>query len=121
MSQFTRFRYVLAVNDLALSVAFYRDVLGFEDEGVNAEGWAFLRRGDWHIMLGECPDEVPALKTNNHSYFAYVETNGIDVLHEEFSSAGAEILQPLADKPWGMREFAIRTVDGHRIMIGQQL
>jgi hypothetical protein len=24
----------------------------------------------------------------------------------------------LRDEPWGMREFGIRTVDGHRIMCG---
>jgi len=121
LSRFPRFRYVLAVNDLALSTAFYRDVLGFEDEGVDAEGWAFLRRGDWHMMLGECPDETPALETGNHSYFAYIETDDVDALHEEFSAGGAEIIRPLSDKPWGMREFALRTVDGHRIMIGQRI
>jgi hypothetical protein len=27
-------------------------------------------------------------------------------------------IQPLSNKPWGMREFGIRTVDGHRIMFG---
>jgi len=97
LSRFPRFRYVLAVNDLALSTAFYRDVLGFEDEGVDAEGWAFLRRGDWHMMLGECPDETPALETGNHSYFAYIETDDVDALHEEFSAGGAEIIGIVTD------------------------
>jgi hypothetical protein len=30
-------------------------------------------------------------------------------------------VKPLASEPWGMREFGLRTVDGHRIMIGQDL
>jgi len=30
-------------------------------------------------------------------------------------------MQGLADKPWGMREFGVRTPDGHRIMFGQEL
>jgi len=119
MTDFNCFRYVLAVNDLAVSTSYYKDVLGFEDEGVDAEGWSFLRRGNWHVMLGECRDEIPALDTGNHSYFAYIETDDVEALHEEYRAAGAEILQPLSDKPWGMREFALRTVDGHRIMIGQ--
>ena len=29
--------------------------------------------------------------------------------------------QAAADKPWGMREFAIETPDGHRIMFGQDI
>ena len=28
------------------------------------------------------------------------------------------ITKPLRDEPWGMREFGLRTADGHRIMIG---
>jgi len=39
----------------------------------------------------------------------------------EYQQAGVELTQPLADKPWGMREFGIRTIDGHRLMFGQEL
>jgi len=28
------------------------------------------------------------------------------------------VIKELRDEPWGMREFGIRTVDGHRIMFG---
>lgn len=35
--------------------------------------------------------------------------------------AGAEFVKPLRDEPWGMREFGLRTADGHRIMIGQEM
>jgi uncharacterized glyoxalase superfamily protein PhnB len=54
----------------------------------------------------------------DHSYFAYIEVSGIDDLHEEFAGRGVELIKPLRDEPWGMREFGIRTVDGHRIMFG---
>ena len=36
-------------------------------------------------------------------------------------SAGAEIVKAPATEPWGMREFGLRTIDGHRIMVGQDL
>ena len=32
-----------------------------------------------------------------------------------------EILSKPEDKPWGQREFGIRTIDGHRIMFGEAL
>jgi hypothetical protein len=28
------------------------------------------------------------------------------------------IVKPLRIEPWGMREFGIRTIDGHRMMFG---
>ena len=31
-------------------------------------------------------------------------------------ATGAKIRKPLRLEPWGMREFAVETIDGHRIM-----
>ena len=33
-------------------------------------------------------------------------------------AAGATLRKELRDEPWGMREFAVETGDGHRIMFG---
>ena len=38
--------------------------------------------------------------------------------YEEVVARGAEIIKPLRDEPWRMREFGLRTVDGHRIIFG---
>lgn len=62
-----------------------------------------------------------AHETADHSYFAYVTVEGIDQFYTEVLGNGASLMQGLADKPWGMREFGVRTPDGHRIMFGQEL
>jgi uncharacterized glyoxalase superfamily protein PhnB len=31
---------------------------------------------------------------------------------------GAELVSALQDEPWGMREFGVRTADGHRMRFG---
>lgn len=72
-------------------------------------------------MLGECPDERPARETGNHSYFAYVEVEGVDRPHEEKTSPSAQVISDLADKEWGMREFGVRMIDGHRLMFGEEI
>jgi catechol 2,3-dioxygenase-like lactoylglutathione lyase family enzyme len=113
-------RYVLVVKDLAASSKYYETKLGF-NTCWSGEGWHFLQRGKFMVMLGECRDDVSAFETNNHSYFAYVEVDNIDHLHAEYLSKDVEILSELTDKPWGQREFAIRTIDGHRIMFGQEI
>jgi uncharacterized glyoxalase superfamily protein PhnB len=113
-------RSVLAVRDLALSTRFYIDVLGFQrDFGDGSDGWSFLSRDNFRVMLGECADEQPAGDTGNHSYYAYLVVEGLDELYAEVSQRGAEILSKPANKPWGLREFGVRTPDGHRIMFGQ--
>lgn len=113
-------RYVLAVQNLAASVAHYQEKLGFTTDWAY-DGWHQLRRSSFVVMLGECSDDRSAFETRNHSYFAYVQVEGVDNLYHELVSRGAEIHYPLGSKPWGMREFGVITVDGHRIMFGQQL
>lgn len=111
-------RHVLAVKDLAVEAAYYKDKLGF-DLDFTAPGWEFLSFGDFKLMLGECPDERTAEATGNHSWFAHAVVENVDEVYREFIERGAKILSPIADKPWGIREFNIVTPDGHRITFGQ--
>lgn len=116
-------RCVLAVRDLAASTRFYMDVLGFRrDFGDGSDGWSFLSRDGFRVSLGECPEAMPARDLGDHSYFVYLIVEGLDAFHAELSArGGVEFLSTPTDKPWGMREFGIRTPDGHRIMFGQEI
>jgi uncharacterized glyoxalase superfamily protein PhnB len=72
-------------------------------------------------MLGECSDALWARETGDHSYFAYALVENVDKLFEEFEANGADIIRRPMDQPWGLREFAVATPDGHRITFGQQI
>lgn len=110
-------RHVLAVKDLSVEAAYYIDKLGFERD-FTAPGWEFLSFGDFKVMLGECADEMTAEETGNHSWFAHALVENVDEVYEELLELGAQILSPIADKPWGIREFSVVTPDGHRIVFG---
>ena len=69
-------------------------------------------------MLGLCPDVVPAAEIGDHSYVAYLRVDDVDSFHARAVDADAEILKPPTDEPWGMREMALRSPDGHRYMLG---
>ena len=111
-------RHVLAVKKLAVEAAYYKDKLGF-DLDFKAPGWEFLSFGEFKVMLGECSDEMTAEATGNHSWFAHALVENVDEIYAEFNERGATILSPIADKPWGIREFSVGTPDGHRIAWGQ--
>ena len=113
-------RYVLAVQNLEASANYYREKLGFATDWAQ-DGWHQLSRDGITVMLGECPDDRSVHETRNHSYFAYIVLTGVDALHAEFAAKGVDIHYALGSKPWGMREFGIQTIDGHRIMFGQRL
>lgn len=116
-----RSAFVLAVPDLARSGAFYRDVLGFEVRELGDPGWRMFVRDGCRIMAGQCPGALPAAQLGDHSYFGYLVVDDADAYYARVVAAGAEIIKPLASEPWGMREFGLRTVDGHRIMIRHEV
>ena len=118
MATISKSRFVIAVPDLKVSAAFYRDVLGFTIHPTPHPGIAFYTSGACTIMAGECRDALPPRELGDHSYFAYLEVDDGDALYERLRGAGVEIGQPPRQEPWGMTEFGIRTVDGHRIMFG---
>jgi uncharacterized glyoxalase superfamily protein PhnB len=120
MSEITKVRFVLAVLDLKRSTTYYTSALGLAID-FEAPGWSFLSRGSFRVMLGECTDAIPASDLGDHSYYGYITVDDIDALYNEYQKSGVEFTQSVASKPWGMREFGIRTIDGHRLMFGQEL
>lgn len=112
--------FVLAVNDLAVSKRFYVEKLGFTDD-LSVDGWAFLSRGACKLRLGHCPNAKPMTQAQDHSWFAYLHVRDAAGFYADVVANGVEIWHRLADKPWGMREFAIVTPDGHRIVFGEPL
>lgn len=114
-------RYVIAVPDLEISAQFYGQVLGFDIREIGDPGWRFYSRDDVTIMAGECPDAMRPRELGDHSWFAYIEVDGVDEFYGTVAAKGAEVISPIADEPWGMREFGIRTVDGHRIRFGSPI
>jgi catechol 2,3-dioxygenase-like lactoylglutathione lyase family enzyme len=117
MSSILQNHYVLAVHDARRSADFYVQMLGFR---IVAEppGWIFVAKDNCMIMLGECPDDMQPSELGCHSYFAYLRVADADSYYNDLKAKGAEVLSEIENKPWQMREFGLRTIDGHRITIG---
>lgn len=109
-------RYVIAVHDLQRSARFYRDILDFAIIEIPDPGWLFFVRDECFIMAGQCVDALAPSEMGDHSYFAYLEVDDITHFYDSVVGRGAEVIKPLRSEPWGMLEFGIKTVDGHRVM-----
>lgn len=112
---------VLAVHDLAGSAEWFARVLGAEITEPDPGNWMFCRAGDVTIMLGRCPDALPAAELGDHSYVAYLRVDSVEEFHARAVAAGADVLRAPTDQPWGMREMALRSPEGHRFMLAERL
>jgi len=106
----------LPVTDIDRSVAYYQETLGFRLAWRTADGsQAALGSGEIEMLLlvpwtGDSP---PAPQS------AYVYVEDPDALCAEYRQAGAEIVDPVASRPYGMRDFVVRDPDGHRFTLGR--
>lgn len=119
MSKILQNHYVLAVHDLAANAEFFGK-LGFEITS-KPDGWIFVQRDNCMIMLGDCRGSLPAETLGDHNYFGYLLVSNAQEFYDEVCKNGVTIHHALADKPWGMREFGVKSPEGHRIMIGEVL
>ncbi|MEZ5665878.1 MAG: VOC family protein [Alphaproteobacteria bacterium] len=117
----TRAMPVLQVADVARSVAFYRDRLGFAEEGLWGDGpdFAIVRCGRVTIALDRSREGgVPV----NQYWAAYLYVDDdVDALCARYRDAGVEIVRGPEDMFYGLRDFDVRDPDGHLLAFGADL
>jgi catechol 2,3-dioxygenase-like lactoylglutathione lyase family enzyme len=105
---------VFRVADLARSIAFYRDALGFDLEFSYEGFYASVRREACHVHLQCAPpaprDQAEFERTEHLDACVIVE--GIEDLAARFAAAGAPLSVPLRRMPYGA-EFYVRDPDGY--------
>ena len=105
---------VFQVADLARSLAFYRDQLGFDVAFVYEGSYAAVRRDGCHIHLN-CAPPAPrdqAAFERAERIDACVVVTDAQSLSASFGSAGVPIVVALRQMPYGT-EFYVRDPDGY--------
>lgn len=103
--------------DFELSKRFYQD-LGF-DVAWSSEGLAYMRHGNTSFLLQtfhELPDNfmMHLLVQDVDSWWSHVEDQDIVAKY-------GVMIEPVSDKPWGLRDFAISDPSYVLWRIGQSI
>lgn len=115
-------RVQVFVTDLARSLAFYRDLLGFEVVFTHGEPpfYGEVRRDGARLNL-RVVDESPfmaGVQEGEELLSAYVEVTDPEALCAEVTAAGADARSGLRRTPWGTRELIVRDPDGNLLLFG---
>lgn len=98
---------ILNVKDLAASMDYYVDKLGFEKKW-DSGAFACVGRGKVAIFLCEGAQGQPGM-------WMSIFLKDVDALYEEYKKSGAIILEPPMNFPWEHREMLVEDLDGHRL------
>lgn len=125
----------LVVSDIARSLAFYRDVLGFSAIATVPDAAPFvfvwMQRDGVNVFLNTAAsieDDQPQLAARTlggtATMYMVIEAGsaaeGVDALFETVKSQ-APVVMPLHTQFYGMREFAIEDPDGYVIYAAQRV
>ncbi len=106
----------LPVSNMARSIAYFCEVLGFRlawqttDKRLSA-----IASGPIEVLLLTPWDGVGSPPTQS----AYVYVEDPDTLYAEYEQAGATIIDAVASRPNGMRDFVVADPDGHLFVLGR--
>lgn len=119
------------VGDVAKTVEYYRDVLGFEIDGywdgeaVHRERarravFGIVRRDrvSVHFNRADAAELQPVV--GDGAYDVYFEISDVDSFAREVRGRGAEVLDGPADRPYGRRELVLRDCNGRVLAFGEE-
>lgn len=102
--------------DAPAALRFLKEAFGFTEKAVypTADGkiaHAELQHGNGIVMFGSHRDE-PGNPWAKSDFGLYVFVEDVDAHHARAAAAGAEIVQPPHDTPYGSREYHARDCEG---------
>lgn len=109
---------LLFVEDIARSVGFYRDQLGFtmteKWEPGGKLGWCRLARGGATLMLQQaCEEDSPAAGRGRGVGFFFL-CDDADAIHIELCASGL-LLDPPTVAFYGMKQLFLKDPDGYEL------
>ncbi|HZF13203.1 MAG TPA: VOC family protein [Thermoanaerobaculia bacterium] len=106
----------LCVGDVQAAVDFYTTQLGFRLGFTwgDQPTFAGVLLGHVQIFLAPgtpCPEGCAV----------FFDVDNADELYDFHRANGVEVVNPLGDRPWGMRDYAVRDLYGYRLTFGYPL
>jgi predicted enzyme related to lactoylglutathione lyase len=98
------------------SRAFYSGVIGLE-EGEGLDWILFFGGDDRRVQLSVMKLDIAA---HTHPDVS-IEVDDVDDVYGRAIQAGARIVYPLTDEPWGLRRFFVQDPNGAVINVTQHL
>ena len=114
---------VFLVGNIEPTMEWYKQ-LGFEPE-YYPPGFAILRRDNVEIFLQQkkgyvAPDDPG--RREREAWNVYIVADNAKALYAEYSALpGVRITRPLCQQEYGMMEFDVTDLNGHRLVFAQPL
>jgi catechol 2,3-dioxygenase-like lactoylglutathione lyase family enzyme len=116
-AKFYRVNPFLPVKDLRATLNFYRDVLGFYEEWTFGDFDGGIRRDEMRAIFRYDPEYTIVINNEQYWFELIWFVDNVDEIYREYKEKKIEVLTSPENKPWGIREFSIKDINGYLIRI----
>ena len=110
---------VIHVTDLQSAATYYTDILGFKVDFKFGDYMGLTYGDDVCIHLNG-PTNQGTRKAPGGAHFC-IDCDEVDAYYNLISEKGALIIVPMADREYGMRDFAVNDKDGNTLVFGKAI
>jgi len=111
----------LRTTDMASSIRFYTEKLGFSVEFKYRDFYTGIRAGSqiFHLKLVDEKDPSIAYVDEGEHFHLYLQTKGLADFAAQLQASGVELVKDVHETPWNTREIVIHDDQGHTLYLGE--
>jgi catechol 2,3-dioxygenase-like lactoylglutathione lyase family enzyme len=112
---------VISTSDLPATVAWFEKTLGFKHEWSWGDPpvYAGVTAGSAMLYISHDPELAAAIRERGLTPDVFLWVTNIDRVYDQHRAKGAEIVEELVQRPWGVRQYVIQDPNGYRLKIAE--
>lgn len=118
----------ITCKNLEASIRFYKDAIGFNVEGTYETAGkvttAVVGAGDCRIVLNQDDGKLGWDQIKGQGFYLQINVASaadVDATAARIKAAGGTLIDEPADRPWGVRMFQFKDVDGFKFGVSTPL
>jgi uncharacterized glyoxalase superfamily protein PhnB len=112
---------VVSTDQVRNSISYYTKVLGFSPDFEYGDPivYAGVKSGEAEIYFAYDPDSIKSIREKQFNPEIYIWVTDAEILYETHRINGAEIIEPISDRPWGARQYVVKDINGYHLKFAQ--
>ena len=110
---------VIATADVTGTIAYFEKILGFRQQWTWGEPpvYAGVKAGGAMLYISHDPELAAAIRERRLAPDVFLWVRDIDSAYDRHRASGAEIVEELSTRPWGLRQYAMKDLNGYNLKI----
>jgi catechol 2,3-dioxygenase-like lactoylglutathione lyase family enzyme len=112
---------VIATSDVLGTIQYFEGTLGFKQQWIWGDPpvYAGVRAGGALLYVSHDPGLASTLKERGLTPDIFLWVSDIDTVYARHRAACADIIEELAPRPWGVRQYVVREPNGYLLKIAE--